>query len=92
MSDKAPRYVMPEMCDTCIFRPGNKMDLRPGRLLDLTSECDRKDTNVVCHKSASLMGELDDDYFCRGSVDRRPGQMARIIFRLEHFEKKRLEE
>lgn len=71
-------HVRATQCDTCIFRPGNRMQLRPGRVADITRETDRHDTNVVCHKTLSdAVSKL-----CRGSVDRRAGQMVRIAERL----------
>lgn len=82
MSKGNPEYVMREMCSTCIFRPGNPMHLRRGRLTDLIMQCDAADTNVICHKSANVGGDIEVDAWCRGSVDRRPGQMVRILERL----------
>ena len=76
--DKAGVWIMAEQCSTCIFRPGNLMQLNEGRMKDLTQSCDRADTNVICHQT------LSDDVgaLCKGSVDRRPGQMVRIAERL----------
>lgn len=53
------------------------MDLRDGRLADLTASTDAGDTNVVCHQTLDGEGA-----FCRGSVDRRPGQLVRLAERL----------
>jgi hypothetical protein len=78
----APMFVMSERCDTCIFRPGNLMDLNQGRLADIIESTDRGDTNVICHKSRSVSGDLRQDAWCKGSVDRRAGQMIRIMDRL----------
>ena len=70
--------VMRERCRTCIFRPGNPMRLNRGRLADMTETTDRLDTNVICHQTLGQpVGAL-----CRGSVDRRPGQMVQIAERL----------
>jgi hypothetical protein len=74
--DGAGVHVMRERCSTCIFRPGNLMNLHEGRLADLTAETDRHDSNVICHQWLGRgfpVGAL-----CRGSVDRRAGQMVRI--------------
>lgn len=70
--------VMREQCPTCIFRPDNPMQLRRGRVADMTRETDRADTNVTCHQTLGT----DRGVLCRGSVDRRPGQMVRIAERL----------
>lgn len=73
--------VLRERCSTCVFRPGNLMDLNPGRLADLTASTDDADTNVVCHKTLG-----GDGAFCRGSVDRRPGRAMQIAERLGFIE------
>jgi len=70
--------ILTEKCSTCIFRPGNLMNLNEGRLQDMTDSTDAGDTNVICHQS---LGRKVGD-MCRGSYDRRPGQLARIAERL----------
>jgi len=72
-------FVMEERCDTCIFRPGNLMDLNKGRLADLIESTDEGDTNVICHKSRSVSGAIHTDAWCKGSVDRRPGKAVRTL-------------
>ena len=74
--------VMAEQCSTCIFRPGNLMNLNEGRLKEMTDSTDRGDTNVVCHQT------LSDRWgaFCKGSVDRRAGQSVQIAERLGFIE------
>jgi hypothetical protein len=76
------QFIMKEMCSTCIFHPDNRMHLRRGRMADMCRETDRNDSNVICHKSKGLEGVLDVRAWCRGSVDRRPGQLIRIMGRL----------
>lgn len=76
--DAAGLHVMRVQCSTCIFRPGNPMHLNPGRVAGMTRATDRDDTNVICHQTL----EQAVGAFCRGSVDRRPGQMVRIAGRL----------
>lgn len=73
--------VMAAPCSTCIFRPGNLMHLRPGRMADMTAQTDARDTNVVCHQT------LDQPVgaFCHGSVARRPGQVVQIAQRLGYI-------
>jgi hypothetical protein len=79
---KSMLHVMREQCSTCIFRPGNKMQLREGRMRDLTAQTDASDSNVICHQT------LDQDVgaLCAGSVDRRAGQMVRIAERFNGIE------
>lgn len=75
--------VMREQCSTCIFRPGNLMQLRPGRMADMTRQTDLRDTNVSCHQMLeAATRDQHTEALCRGSVDRRPGQMMRIAERL----------
>jgi hypothetical protein len=74
--------VMAEQCSTCIFRPGNLMNLNPGRVKDMTDSTDAADGNVTCHQTLGT----DAGALCRGSVDRRPGQLARIAQRLGQIE------
>jgi len=75
-------HVMRKMCETCIFHPGNRMDLRAGRLKELIRETDKDDTNVICHQSKGLLGKVKIKVWCKGSVDRRPGQAVRVTQRL----------
>jgi hypothetical protein len=71
-----------ERCSTCIFRPGNLMELREGRLQDMTDATDATDSNVICHQTiATEAGAL-----CAGSVERRAGQQVRIFGRLNSIE------
>jgi len=76
--DAAGVHVKREQCSTCIFRPGNLMQLQSGRVKDMVEACNRDDTNVICHQTLEQpVGAL-----CRGSFDLRPGQMAQIAQRL----------
>lgn len=72
-------FVMKEQCETCIFRPGNPMHLEEGRLQAMINQTDADDTNVVCHQSAGLKGAIRCEAWCRGSVDRKPGQAVRMM-------------
>ncbi|MFC4328258.1 hypothetical protein ACFPC0_10520 [Streptomyces andamanensis] len=58
--------LMAKRCDTCIFRPGNLMLLRPGRLKSMTQACVKEEGHVICHDTlihadAHLPGAI-----CRG--------------------------
>ncbi|OIJ88449.1 hypothetical protein BIV24_22755 [Streptomyces colonosanans] len=53
------------LCDTCIFRPGNLMDLQPGRVADMVSQARQAEGHVVCH--ATL--ETDSPAIYRGFAD-----------------------
>lgn len=53
------------MCSTCIFRPGNLMDLQPGRVRGMVRDSLAADSFITCHKT--LDGERA---VCRGFYDR----------------------
>jgi hypothetical protein len=41
--------VMAAQCATCIFRAGNPMRLRPGRVRQMVADCLSGDGHIVCH-------------------------------------------
>lgn len=57
--------VCREMCSTCVFRGGNLMNLRMGRLAGMVRESLENDSFIPCHKT--LDGERA---VCRGFWDR----------------------
>ena len=65
------------MCQTCVFRPGNVMDLRAGRLRGMIDQARGDDSAVVCH--ATLDG---DNAICRGFFDRYPTTPLQLADRL----------
>jgi hypothetical protein len=70
-------YVCREECPTCVFRPGNLMDLRSGRVRQMVDEARAHDSAIVCHET------LDgDNAACRGFFDRFPTQPLQIADRL----------
>jgi hypothetical protein len=57
--------VCREMCSDCVFRPGNLMRLRPGRVRGMVRDAIRDDSFIPCHQT------LDDEQaVCRGFYDR----------------------
>lgn len=57
--------VLKEQCNTCIFRPGNLMNLNKGRLKDMVESVEADQTYVICHKTLDQpLGSV-----CRGSFD-----------------------
>ena len=67
------------MCETCIFRPGNLMHLRPGRLKDMVEEIRAREGVIPCHKT------LGDDLqaVCRGQFDKVKTQWLQVAERLD---------
>lgn len=74
--------IQREQCDTCIFRAGNHMSLRPGRVREMLAEVRRTESYVVCHKTLEdAVGAV-----CRGSYDAAYTQPLRIADRLGYVE------
>ncbi len=86
--------VLHQQCATCIFRPGNPMHLRPGRVKEMVDACVEHDVHIPCHEHMTVFDEWDDDEamqqinpedpVCRGFYDRYPGvgQLIRVMDRL----------
>jgi hypothetical protein len=66
------------MCATCIFRPGNLMELRSGRVRDMVDSAKRDDSTIVCH--ATL--DSREHAACRGFFDRYPTTPLQIAERM----------
>lgn len=66
---------MKEKCSTCIFRPGNKMDLYPGRVAGMLDAIRADDSYIPCHKT---LGTGLPTAICKGGDDAHEGQLARI--------------
>lgn len=70
--DIAQWYPQPEIrlraakCPTCIFRPGNPMDLRDGRLASLIASVRASRSQIVCHDTLPPNGPGS---ICRGYAD-----------------------
>lgn len=60
-------HVLSEKCATCVFRPGNPMRLKEGRLADLIESNRAADSALTCH--STLYRDDTDEALCRGYVD-----------------------
>jgi hypothetical protein len=70
-------HVQAEMCSTCIFRPGNLMQLRSGRVREMVDEARGHESAIVCHQT------LDgDNAVCRGFFERYPTTPLQIAERI----------
>lgn len=78
VADGSGVRVMAERCATCIFRRGNRMHLRPGRLAGMVAEVRRKEGCIPCHET------LDDrvQAVCRGQFDAVRTQPLQVAERL----------
>lgn len=81
--------VLDEQCETCIFRPGNKMHLNKGRVAGMVRDCIRDQTHITCHETLKLVtGTSETEAVCRGFYDAHGehSQMVRIAGRLGAIE------
>lgn len=87
MDDNRPQ-VFTEQCLTCVFRPGNQMKLRKGRLKELIQDNVRNGAALVCHETLPYgpHPEIGETY-CRGFYDRvsTRSNFIRIMQRLGGF-------
>jgi hypothetical protein len=42
-------HIRKRRCDTCIFRPGNLMDLEEGRVEQMVADAQRDESCIPCH-------------------------------------------
>lgn len=58
--------VQTEQCSTCVFHPGNLMQLAPGRLKDLI-ETNERGGWLTCHQTLpEVTGRYDTPAVCKG--------------------------
>lgn len=57
-------WVLTRKCATCIFRPGNLMQLAPGRVDEMVAGCKQTNSVIPCH--STLDGPRS---ICRGLFD-----------------------
>ena len=74
-------HVLAARCATCIFRAGNLMELRRGRVAEMIEEATRNDSCIVCHETLS-----GDNAACRGFYDLHATAALQIAQRLGYIE------
>jgi hypothetical protein len=74
-------HVKRSMCRTCIFRPGNLMQLRPGRVRQMVSEARANESAIICHTTLDGPNAV-----CRGFFDRFATAPLQIAERLGYLE------
>jgi hypothetical protein len=78
--------LLARMCDTCVFRPGNLMHLRQGRLHDLVEQARAAQSYIVCHSTLpGTAAEGVQPAVCRGFADRYRTRALQVIGRLFGF-------
>lgn len=71
-------HVCARECSTCIFRKGNLMYLKPGRVREMVDEARRNESTIVCHKTLGT----PEQAACRGFYDRFPTRTLQLAARL----------
>lgn len=61
-------HVMRAMCPTCIFRPGNPMQLQPGRVAEMVKTAKAGESTIICHETTH--GQREQEAACRGFWER----------------------
>lgn len=85
--------ILDAQCETCIFRPGNKMHLKKGRVAQMVRDCTRDQSFITCHETMVYDDPDAGDPtasgpMCRGFFDNHGhvSQMVRIAERLGMLE------
>ncbi len=87
LGPNGPR-VCAEQCSTCVFRPGNLMNLRPGRLQHMVRTSVRNGSFITCHSTLPYSGTGAPPAICRGFFDSygHASNVLRIWSRLGPFD------
>jgi hypothetical protein len=81
--DRMQVRLLRSQCSTCVFRPGNKMQLAAGRLADLVRSALADEGFIVCHQTLPYGGhEGVLQAVCRGFADRYSTQQLQLAERL----------
>ena len=81
--------VLAEKCSTCIFRPGNPMHLRPGRVKQLVGDALDRGGFITCHNTLPYGGHPEvGEAICRGFYDAHGARsnVVRVWSRLGGFD------
>jgi len=82
ISEDGKVRVQAEKCATCIFRSGNLMHLRPGRVSEMVAEVKEMDGCIPCHETL----EGDEQAVCRGQFDKHKTMPLQVAERLDEIE------
>lgn len=77
-----------DKCSTCIFRPGNPMDLRPGRVQQMVRDSLNAGSFITCHSTLPGVQDGAAPAICRGFFDAygHLSNVLRIYGRLGGFD------
>lgn len=76
--------LMAQRCATCIFRPGNRMHLQPGRVKDMVETCIAKEGHVVCHDTLRHADTELPGAVCRGFEQHAQGAAHSLAVKWMH--------
>lgn len=71
--------LMYRRCDTCIFRPGNRMHLEPGRVKGMVDAVVAEEGHITCHDTLSYSAGDLPGAICRGQ-EQHPAAGPRSLF------------
>lgn len=77
-------HVLAAQCSTCVFHPGNRMSLAPGRLRSLIDDNVDAESALTCH--STLYRDDVDEAICRAFYDRHPTLPLRLATALDLVE------
>lgn len=69
--------VCDDLCKTCIFRPGNLMNLEPGRVQEMTQGAIADEGHIVCHSTIGT----SDPAICAGFARHPVGSLRSMALR-----------
>ena len=69
-------WVRGAMCETCIFRPGNLMQLDGGRVAEMVRQADEAGSCIPCHSHLHVGADIEP--VCRGYFLRRSSWTLRL--------------
>lgn len=75
-------HVLAEMCATCVFRKGNLMQLKGGRVREMVDSAKDAESTIVCH---ATLHDPAIHAVCRGFFDRHstlPLRLAQALDRI----------
>lgn len=71
-------HVLAERCATCIFRPGNLMQLNRGRVRGMVDDARRHESAIICHATLYTGANA----VCRGFFEAHATQPLQLADRL----------
>jgi hypothetical protein len=74
-------HVLSEKCSTCIFRPGNLMDLEPGTVKRMTEGSVADGSAITCHQTMQQMHHQygAEPAVCRGFYDGHAERVPALV-------------